>query len=97
MKYKIKPILSVVSAVLFLQACGDAREASSIADAYDAATARVLSATSSEELVAHSIAALLLCHELGYYFQLRNVGLLFQKGIHQKLISKAVDLTLVPD
>lgn len=43
------------------------------------------------------LAALLLCNELGYYFQLRNVGLLLQKGIHQKLISKAVDLTLVPD
>ena len=51
MKYKIKPILSVVSAVLFLQACGDAREASSIADVYDAAIEKVLSATSSEELV----------------------------------------------
>ena len=43
------------------------------------------------------LTALLLCNELGYYYQLRNVGLLFQKGIHQKLISKAVDLTLVPD
>lgn len=56
MKYKIKPILSVVSAVLFLQACGDAREASSIADLYDAATEKVLSATSSEELVEISYA-----------------------------------------
>ena len=43
------------------------------------------------------LTALLLCNELGYYYQLRNVGLLFQKGIHQKLISKAVDLTLVTD
>ena len=43
------------------------------------------------------LTALLLCNELGYYYQLRDVGLLFQKGIHQKLISKAVDLTLVPD
>ena len=38
-------------AVLLLQACSDVREASSIADAYEAATEKVLSATSSEELV----------------------------------------------
>ena len=38
-------------AVLLLQACSDVREASSIADAYEAATEKVLSATSSEDLV----------------------------------------------
>lgn len=42
-------------------------------------------------------AALLLCNEPGYHFQISNVGILFKKGICQKLISKAVDLTLVPD
>ena len=51
MKYEIKFILSVFLAVSFLVACSDAREASSIADVYDAATEKVLSATSSEELV----------------------------------------------
>lgn len=42
-------------------------------------------------------AASLLCNELGYHFQISNLEVLFQKGIHQQLISKATGLTLVPD
>ena len=56
MRYMIRYILFVAFAVLFMQSCADAREASSIADVYDAATERVLSAVSSEELVEISYA-----------------------------------------
>lgn len=38
----------------------------------------------------------LLCNELAYHFQISNLGVSFQKGIHQKLIRKAIGLTLIP-
>ena len=50
MRYKVILVFRLFFAVLLLQACSDVREASSIADAYEAATEKVLSATSSEEL-----------------------------------------------
>lgn len=51
MRYKVILVFRLFFAVLLLQACSDVREASSIADAYDVATEKVLSAASSEELV----------------------------------------------
>lgn len=51
MRYKVILMFLMFFAVSLLQACDGTREASSIADAYDVATEKVLSAASSEELV----------------------------------------------
>ena len=51
MRYKVILLFLLLFTVSLMQACDGVREASSIADAYEAATGKVLSATSSEELV----------------------------------------------